>query len=111
MFLQQQTLISAITFPEGTTETDLGTAQSVDFEELSVLIDNVELNQEQLDDRDVVLNTILGVFIVTDSDRLHIGFGSETERPASVPLDFSYTRALEDETVVDEVRSITLGGG
>lgn len=114
IFIQKQSLEMAIAFPFGTTETDLGAAQHVTFTELSVAIDGETLSDSELEDQAIVLGEQLGIFIITDSDQLHLGAAAEGGRPGTVPMDRYYIRSpdwtldtTDPETPTD--RQLVLG--
>ena len=95
IFIQNQSLEMAIAFPFGTTETELGAAQHVTFTELSVAIDGETLSDDELEDQAIVLGEQLGIFIVTDSDQLHLAAAVEGGRPGTVPMDRYYIRSAD----------------
>ena len=92
VFLQQQSLDMSIGFPFGTTETALGSAKHINFTELSVALDGATLSDEELEQRGIVLGEQIGLFVVTESDHLHLGVSTEGPRPTTVP-DSYYIRS------------------
>ena len=89
-----QARVLTINFPFGTTQTDLGLAQYITLQEDAVLINDTEQTAEQLEENDVVLERLFGIFVVTPSDRLHINADS-VRRPTTVPSDLFYTRQAD----------------
>ena len=93
LIIQSQDL--AVSYPVGTTLTELGEAQHIDLQVESVAINNITLTETELQDAGIELSRMLGIIIVTQSDRLHLGSTTSDLRPATVPLDFSYERLAE----------------
>ncbi len=91
--IQSQDLI--VDYPEGSTITALGEARFIDLQVDSVAINNATLTEAELVDAGIELSQLLGLFIVTESDRLHLGTTNSDNRPITVPLDFSYERLAE----------------
>jgi len=104
-FLTRQSQELSVSYPHGATTTELGEAYHINMQVLSVAVDGVTLTEEELLEKDINLVSLLGIFVITESDRLHIGSKTETEsdafgidtsatssRPASVPLDYFYIR-------------------
>lgn len=107
-FLTRQSQEMSVSYPFGATTTDLGEAQHINLQVLSVAVDGVTLTEEELVEKNISLVSLLGIFIITESDRLHIGSKTQPEsealiidksaissRPVSVPLDYFYTRKVE----------------
>lgn len=91
-FLRKQTQQMSVEHQTGKTLTDLGEAYHLDLQVVAVSIDDVVQSDEQLAQLGIGLNKLLGLFIVTDSDRLHINAAVET-RPDTVPLEYFYERS------------------
>jgi len=93
LFLQNQSQVFSVSYPPGETETDLGTGFFLDLQEISVSIDDTELSEDELEEQDITLDDLLGLFVITESETLHLSTSSTDERPTTVPLDFFYTRS------------------
>jgi len=91
-FLSSQSQVFTVSFPLGTTTTALGQARHIDFQVESVAINNVTLTEAELKEANIKLGQMLGIYIVTDSERLHLGSTTSTQRPFRIPLDFFYER-------------------
>ena len=94
LFLLKQSQQFSLEYPAGTTITDLGEASFLNLQVESVSIDDVVQSEEQLQQNGIELNSLLGLFIVTESERLHLST-SVAERPVTVPLDFFFERVIE----------------
>ena len=94
-FLTIQSQELTVDYPTGTTITVLGEAQHIDLQVESVAINNVTLTETELEEAGIELSSMLGILIVTESDRLHLGATTSDSRPVTVPLDFSYERLAE----------------
>lgn len=93
--LQSQSKKLSLSFPFGTTSTDLGSAQHINLLESSVMIDGETLSESELQERSIELDNLLGIFVITPSDRLHIATTNTNSRPTTVPFDYFYTRSLQ----------------
>lgn len=93
-FLLKQSQLLSLDYPTGKTSTALGEASFLNLQVESVSIDDVLQTDEQLRQKGITLPTLLGLFIVTESDRLHLATAVET-RPVNVPLDSFYERTTE----------------
>ncbi len=91
-FLQSQTTTLAVNYPDGTTATTLGVANYIDLSQIAVAIDNATLTEQQLTDRQIELQELLGIFVITESDRLHLAATNDGSRADTLPLSFFYTR-------------------
>lgn len=91
VFLQKQTQRMAVGYPQGTTSTAIGPAFHINLQVISVAVDDVVLTEEQLQEQRIELVDLEGIYIVTESDRLHLGTATDN-RPDTVPLDYFYQR-------------------
>ena len=95
LFLTSQSQELSLSFPLGTSTTALGQARHIDMQTLSVAINGVTLTEAELEEAGIELSLQLGIYIVTDSQRLHLGSTTSDERPFRIPLDFFYERSAE----------------
>jgi len=94
-FLSVQSQELIVSYPLGTTTTALGQARHIDFQVQSVAINNTTLTETELEEAGIELSEILGIYIVTESERLHLGTTTLNSRPTTIPLDFSYERLAD----------------
>ena len=91
-FLSSQSQELSLSFPLGTTTTALGQARHIDLLTESVAINGVTLTEAERKEAGIELTQQLGIYIVTDSERLHLGSTTLDQRPTRIPLDFFYER-------------------
>ena len=87
-FLTSQSQVLSLSFPLGTTTTALGQARHIDLQPLSVSINDVPLTEAEREEAGIELSRQLGIYIVTDSDRLHLG--------STTSVSYTHLRAPRD---------------
>ncbi len=93
-FLRKQTQQFAVGYPSGSTMTDLGEGFFLNLQVVAVSIDDRVLSETELQSQAIEMQDLLALFVITDSDQLHIASSAE-QRPTTVPNDFFYNRASE----------------